>query len=174
MGVLLFYARAVDSTMLVSLESIATAQAKITAATAKATTQLLNYATSNPDAIIRFRASDMILHTHSDASYLSELKARSRAGGYHYMGSTLTIDTNTRQGQTRTHPPNGAVLVHSTIMPVVLSSATEAATGALFYNANEAVQMRTTLEELGHNQPATPIQCDNTCAVGIFNHTVKQ
>jgi hypothetical protein len=31
-----------------------------------------------------------------------------------------------------------------------------------------------TLEEMGHQQPATPIQADNACAVGLANDTVKQ
>ena len=33
--------------------------------------------------------------------------------------------------------------------------------------------MRTILEELGHEQLATPIHCDNATAVGIVNSTVK-
>jgi len=33
---------------------------------------------------------------------------------------------------------------------------------------------RTTLEDMGHPQPATPIQADNACAVGLANGTVKQ
>ena len=34
--------------------------------------------------------------------------------------------------------------------------------------------MRTTLEEIRHKQPATTIYCDNACAVGIANDTIKQ
>jgi predicted transposase YdaD len=34
--------------------------------------------------------------------------------------------------------------------------------------------MRTTLEELGHPQPATPMVTDNSTAAGIANDTVKQ
>jgi hypothetical protein len=58
-------------------------------------------------------------------------------------------------------------------MKVVLSSATEAETGALFYNAKDAAPIRIALEEMGHPQPATPIQTDNACASGIVNNTVK-
>ena len=43
----------------------------------EAAVHLLNYAATHPDATVRFRASDMILHIHSDASYLSKPKARS-------------------------------------------------------------------------------------------------
>jgi hypothetical protein len=59
-------------------------------------------------------------------------------------------------------------------MSVVLSSATEAELGALFFNGKEAAMLRTTLHDMGHPQPATPIQTDNACAAGITNGTVKQ
>jgi hypothetical protein len=77
-GTLLFYARAIDSTMLVALGTIASNQSKGMQATAQALTQLLNYAAAHPDATVRYTPSDMYLHIHSDASYLSEAKARSR------------------------------------------------------------------------------------------------
>jgi hypothetical protein len=37
--------------------------------------------------VIRYQASDMILYVVSDAAYLVCPKARSRVGGYHYMGN---------------------------------------------------------------------------------------
>jgi hypothetical protein len=74
-GTLLFYARAIDSTMLVALGTIASNQSRGTQATAQALTQLLNYAAAHPYTTVRYTASDMYLHIHSDASYLSEAKA---------------------------------------------------------------------------------------------------
>jgi hypothetical protein len=41
---------------------------------------------THPDATIRFYASYMILHIHSDASYLSVSKVRSHLGGLFYLG----------------------------------------------------------------------------------------
>ena len=79
-GTLLFYARSVDSSLLVALGSLASAKFRGTVATARAATQLLDYCATHPDATVRYHASDMILHIHSNASYLSELHARSRAG----------------------------------------------------------------------------------------------
>jgi hypothetical protein len=93
-GVLLFYARAIDSTMLVALGSLAAAQSQGTEATAKAAIHLLNYAATHPDATIRYHASAMFLHIHSDASYLSESKARSRAGGLHFLSDKPNPDPN--------------------------------------------------------------------------------
>ena len=173
-GTFLYYARAVDSTMLVALGSLSSAQNNGTAATTIAVTQLLNYCATHPDAVLRFHASGMILHVHSDASYLSEKKARSRAGGIFFLSSPLA-DPNRAPSPTATPPPsNGAIHVHSSIMTSVLSSATEAELGALFQNGKEAAMLRTTLTDMGHPQPATPIQTDNACAAGICNDTVKQ
>ena len=86
-GIFLYYARAIDSTMLVALGSLAS---KGTETTTIAITQLLNYCASHPDAILRYSASDMALHVHSDASYLSEKRARSRAGGIFFLSSKLS------------------------------------------------------------------------------------
>jgi hypothetical protein len=71
--------------MLVALGSLAVAQSKGTQATEIACTKLLNYAATHPDGSIRFHASGMILHLHSNASYLSEPKARSRVGGIFFL-----------------------------------------------------------------------------------------
>ena len=73
--------RAVDPTMLVALSAIAADQAAPTKNTLEKVDQLLDYAVSQEDAVITYRASDMVLTIHSDASYLSEPKARSRSGG---------------------------------------------------------------------------------------------
>jgi hypothetical protein len=171
-GVLLYYARAVDSTMLVALGTIASAAKS--ADTAQAITQLLNYCATHPDAIVRFHASDMVLHVHSDASYLSEAHARSRAGGYFFLSDKPAQPLATPDPTCVPPPLNGPVHTPCTIMRVVLSSATEAEMGALFYNAKDAAWLRTTLLDLGHPQPPTPIQTDNACAAGIINDTVKQ
>lgn len=163
-GTLLYYARAIDNTMLMALNDIAAAQANGTQHTLDACTKLLNYAATHPDAAITYHKSKMILHTHSDASYLSAPKARSRAGGYHYLGNG-NIDNPTI---------NGPIHVVATIMKNVLSSAAEAEVGAAFVNAQDACPIRQTLTDLGHEQPATPLQTDNQVAEGILQGTVKQ
>ena len=76
--------------MLVALGTLASAQTKGTQATLNALTQLLDYAASHPDATIRYTRSGMVLHIHSDASYLSETEARSRAGGFFFLSETPT------------------------------------------------------------------------------------
>ena len=53
-----------------------------------------------------------------------------------------------------------------------MSSAAEAEVGALFINARKAVPMQATLEEMGHPQPMTPIQTDNSAVHGVATKTV--
>ena len=71
MGNLLFYARSIDSTFLVGLNTIAMQQTSATDNTLKRTEDLLDYAATHPNAKVQYRASDMILQIHTDASYLS-------------------------------------------------------------------------------------------------------
>jgi len=142
----------------VALGSLAAAQSKGTQATIEACTNLLNYAATHPDAVLQYHASDMILNIHSNASYLSETKARSRAGGIFYLSNN-----------SKNPPLNGDIHVHSSIMRSILASATEAEVGALFYNAQDGAMICTTLKELEHPQPATQIQTDNEVADGIVN-----
>jgi len=169
-SVLHYYARAIDCTMLPALGSLAVAQSKATETTAKACTKLLNYAATHPNAVVRYHKSEMILRIHSDASYLSETEARSRAGGFFYLGD------NTDDSSPDAPPPtlNGAIHISSSIMNNVMASATEAEVGALFHNAQNGCTFRQCLLFLGHPQPATPIQTDNACTEGIINDTVKQ
>jgi hypothetical protein len=107
----------------------------------------------------------MILYIHSDAYYLSEKEAKSRSGGFFYMGSSTKTDKKLT---------NGAILIISKVLKHVMSSAVEAEIGAVFINAKERAVLRTTLEELGHRQPPTPMETDNTTATGYSNGTIKQ
>ena len=165
-GSFLYYARAVDPTILMALSSIAADQANPTENTMKRVRQFLDYMHTYPDAKIRYKASDMILNVHSDASYLTAARARSRAGGYYFLGKIP-----------KDNEPiflNGAVSILCQILKLVAASAAEAELGALFLNAQEAKVMRLILEELGHPQPPTPIHIDNTTTVGIVNNTIKR
>ena len=108
----------------------------------------------------------MVLNIRSDASYLSKAKAKSRVAGYYFMGSVP------KNGQPI--PLNGAIYVYSGILKFVVASAAEAELGALFVNCREGKTIRLILEELGHEQPPTPVHCDNSTAVGIANDAVKK
>ncbi len=60
------------------------------------------------------------------------------------------------------------------IIKQVVASATEAELGALFLNEQAICPFQIALEELGHPQPATPLQTDNSMASSIANDTIKQ
>ncbi len=124
--------------------------------------QLLDYCSTQEEAIITYNASKMILAVHSDAGYANEKKSRSRAGGHFFLSNDEKFPRN-----------NGAILTIATIIKAVMSSAAEAELGALFINAKETVHLRHILEEMGHPQPRTPIQTDNTTAEGVINNKIQ-
>ena len=161
-GSLLYYRRAIDPTILVALGSIASQQNQPTKNTAESVTKLLNYVATHPNAVIRYKKSDMILHVHSDASYLSKPKARSRAGGHFYLSNINTPLSN------------GPIHTISSIMRNVMSSAAEAEIGAIFINCQDSEPIQNALLEMGHEQPPTPIQTNNSTADGFLNKTIKQ
>jgi len=69
-GSSLYYARAVDSTLLPALNGIRTAQSRATQATLIHCNVLLDFVATYPNAKVRFYASDMQLHVDSDAANL--------------------------------------------------------------------------------------------------------
>jgi hypothetical protein len=158
-----YYARAVDNTMLTAFSTLAAAQAKGTQRTAEASVKLLNYAATHSNAIIQYKASNMILHIHSNAFYLSEPQACSRVGGLFFLGT-----------DSKDPPINKVIHMISQIMNSVIASAATAEVGGLFINGQAASSIRTTLNKLGHKQPPTITITDNTCTNGIANRTVKQ
>ena len=161
-GTLLYYGRAVDSTLLTALSAIAARQSNGTQAVAEACHQLLDYVATHPNAGIRYHACDMILAVHTDASYLSELGGKSRAAGHFYLTNKNDEDFN-----------NGAILTLSSIIKHVMSSASEAELAALYYGCKQAAPIRVTLEEMGHPQPApTPVTTDNITAQGLTMGTM--
>jgi hypothetical protein len=163
---LLYYARAVNNTMLVALGTLASAQTQATTQIMDTAIHLLNYAATHPDATIQIHKSDMILYVHSDASYLSEPKARSRIGGYFYLGGRDEPADNPR--------PNAPIHIESRIMKNVMSSASVAETGALFHNGQEAAHIQQILKELGREQTQpTRITTDNSTADGFANDRTK-
>eukprot|EP00957_Ditylum_brightwellii_P078843 5995291-Ditylum_brightwellii.AAC.1 len=104
----------------------------------------------------------MVLKVHSDASYISEKEARSRAGGCFFLGNR------------HNNKFNSPLHILSTIIRNIMASAAEAELEALFENAKEAVAIRNALVEMSHSQPPTLIQVDNAVAHGIVNNNIRQ
>ena len=63
----MYYARAVDPTILTALGSITAQQANSIEQTIQKLKEFLDYAATHPDAIITYHASDMVLAGHSNA-----------------------------------------------------------------------------------------------------------
>jgi hypothetical protein len=164
-GSLLYYARAIDSTMLPALNDIASQQAQPTQRTYDKCLRLLDYAATYPSAYVRFHASDMVLRVDTDAAYLVMPKSRSRIAGYFYLGQLK-------------HKPiptvlNGAILVECKTLRHVVASAAEAEVGGIFHNAQMAIPIRNMLTRLGHQQPPTPIKTDNSTANGFVHDNIN-
>ena len=157
-----YYGRAVDPTLLTPLSALAAQQSNPTENTMKYCKQFLDYVASQEEAVLTYHASDMKLASHSDAGYLNERNARSRAGGHFFLSNDDTFP-----------PLNGSILNIAQVIKAVMTSAAEAELGALYINAREAVYIRLILERMGHPQPPTPIQTDNSTAEGVINSKVQ-
>jgi hypothetical protein len=114
-----------------ALSLIAIEQSKGTTNTMQKAKQLLDYLATYTDATIRFKALDMILNIHLDASYLSESNAHSQACRHFFMGWTPNNGNPIKL--------NGAFFTLCTILHFVVASAAEAELGALFLNCKEGM-----------------------------------
>jgi hypothetical protein len=162
-GCFLYYARSLDATMLTATCAISSDQATPTQQLEAQADRLLSYAATYPDNKIVFKKSDMIQKIQSDCSYLSRSHARSVAGGISYLGNDDNDATFT----------NGNIFAFSKIIDVVVASVGEGEYASVFLNAQAGEYVRSILLALGHPQPPTVIYCDNECAVGLANDTVK-
>ena len=70
-GTLLFYAKAIYFTILVALGTILSAQTSGTIEIEKAAHKLVDYCDTHHNTTLRYKASGMVLKSHSDASYFS-------------------------------------------------------------------------------------------------------
>ena len=102
----------------------------------------MDYMATYPNSVIRYYASDMIMHVDSDAAYLVAPGAKSRIAGYYYLSD---------------HPKNSTFSqLNSSFHAVckftkyVVASATKAKTAGLFFNAQNIIFLRRILIALGH------------------------
>jgi hypothetical protein len=138
-GKFLFLGQVVDSSLRCPISAIPSQAAKPTEDTMEQTLQLLDYIATQEEAVLTYSTSDMKLAVHSDASYLSEPQARSRAGGHFFLSNEATIPAN-----------SGAVLNIAHIIKHGMTSATKAELAALYIMAQEEVYIRIVLTDMGH------------------------
>ena len=118
-----------------------------------------------PNPSITFKVSDMVLWVSSDASYLSVTKSRSRVGGYHFLGNTPKDNIPLSEQRNIINAP---IHIEASILCNIMSVASESEIAGAYVNARIAIPIRITLLEMNHPQPATPLEVDNTTAVGIL------
>jgi hypothetical protein len=99
----------------------------------------------------------MILVVHSNRSYFSKPKARSRTSGHFFLSNNAEM------------PPIN--IAH--VIKHVMSLATEAELAALYIMAREMVYIQIILEEMGHKQLPMPIQTDNAMVDAVINGKVQ-
>ena len=143
-GTLLYYGVGVDPFILVATGAIASSQSNATEFTKEECAWLMDYVASNPLSVIRYHASGMSLYIHSDASYLSETRACSRAAGHFFLSSKPTDPANP---PINIPPLNGPIHTLCKIIDVVVGSASESEIGAGYLNGQEAVPIIQTLHE---------------------------
>ena len=160
-GKFLYYGCAVDDTMLHALNCLAMQINNGTKRTKAALKHFLDYCYDNPDPVKLYFASDMILVIDSDAAYLVEPEAKSRAGGFFYLGN--------QDGKLI----NGLILILAKFIKFVMALTAKAEIATLFMNAKLAVLIRQALNEMGHPQPATKIKTNNSTADGFVNDTIN-
>ncbi len=157
----MYYAKVIDSTVLARVSKISTQQRTATRQTLKEAEKILKYLAVQPEASVVFHKSNMRLICYTDASYLTETEARSRCGGFFYLGGDDCSILN------------GPVLCSSLVIDVVTSSAAESELAAAFMNAKEAAHVRNILQSMGYHQSPTPLLTDNAFVNSLVNGTCK-
>ena len=92
-------------------------------------------------------------------------KARSRYAGYFRL-----LDTEKKPHR---HLYNGPLIIECKTIKSVVSSAAEAETTGVFHNAKLVVSIRNILNQLGHSQPVTVINTDNSTTSGFANKNMQ-
>jgi hypothetical protein len=103
----------------------------------------------------------MILCAHADAGFLNETNSCSRAGAHIFLSENDPFPRF-----------NGAILSIAQIIKFVMASAAKSELATLFVTAREMIPHRQTLIAMGWPQPKTPIQTDNSTAIGVTNKTI--
>ena len=101
----------------------------------------------------------------SDSSHQSASKSRNRVGGYQFLGNKLNPNKDASEQRTFINTPMHA---EASILCTAMGAASESEIAGGYVNARDAVETRIALMEMGHPQPATPLELDNTAVYGII------
>ena len=131
-GTMFYYSQSVNPTMIRKINKISRVQSWPTRDIEEKSRMLLDSATTYPNAIFRYKASDMVLHVDSDAAYITIPEARSCYAGRFYLSylpSPSPIKTNPER--------NGRIHTECKKIHNVLSSAAEAEICGTFNNIKQ-------------------------------------
>ena len=199
-GSLLFYARALDLSVLTAVCQLSSHQSTPTQHDLSSAHRLLNYVSSHRNPHKTIHPSSMALWCCTDASYLSRPKSGSVAGCSVGLGhpppyllnpppesrrqSAKTKQTLVRASRllqsnpSFTLPPsvthNASLHAHCQRIPVVVASVAEAEYASAFGGSQVLVELTLTLTNLGHPQQSPPLLfVDNECAIGLATSSVR-
>ena len=104
--------------------------------TAEKSRILLDYAATYPNEILRYKASDVVLHVDSDAAYLTMPEARRCYSGHFYLSDWPS------PSPIKPNPDiNGPIHTECKTILNVVSSAAEAETFGIFNNSKIDIGM---------------------------------
>ena len=160
-----------ECTILPYLNSIAEQQAYTTQNTEAAITYFLDYSATNINTVVKFGASDMVLHIDSDASYLSKPWECSHTGCHYYLSSQPSDPTKSPHLPPQENVP---IQTECIILRDVVSSSAEEEVCGIFHNRKTDVPLCITLSDIGFPQSPTPIKTDKSVAEGMVTATFRQ
>ena len=199
-GSLLFYARALDLSILTAVCQLSSYQSNPTQLDLTAAHRLLNYVSSHPNPHKTIHPSSMALWACTDASYLSRPKSGSVAGCSVGLGDpppyllnpppesrrqslkdkqSLVRASRLLQSHPSYLPPsltthNAPLHAFCQRIPVVVASVAEAEYAAAFGGGQVLAELSLTLTNLGHPQQSPPLLfVDNECAIGLATSSVR-
>jgi hypothetical protein len=161
LGGALFLCISVRVDIATAINIVACRQAHPTQLVLAAAIRILRYLKKHPNRGLTFKASDMILKCHSDASYGSEPGFRSRSGGIYYFGNKDDDMIN------------APFQVLAAVQKTISASVMEAEYIALFENGQNVIAACNTLLTIGYPKQTVTIFTDNACAVHMANDELK-
>ena len=129
---------------------------------------LIYYMENYPNAVIRHKAIDVVLHVDSDAAYLTIPEAR-----FFYAGIFYLRDWPSPRPVKTTPKRNGRIHTECKTIHNVVSSSSESETCGTLNTRKTSIDMWPALIALYHKQTATPFKADNLTTEGFVNSGMK-
>ena len=166
----LYYACAVDPTMLPSINEISTFQSALPQYKLEKSNQVLDYASAHLNTTIWYHTSDMILMPYTDDAYLVMTASRSSISYHYYFTNRIPDYSRVNLN------PNEPILTELKTLKPMVSSSTEAETVGTFKIAQNVIPLSHILETVFlYQQPtkASPITIARVTSQNILTCFIK-